>query len=200
MTGMMRALRKTKPGPGLEMVEIPVPQVMPGEVLIKVRKRAICGTDLHIYKWDEWSAEPAQAPRDDRPRILRRDRRGGRRSPALQRGRTGDRRDAHRLQPVFPMPHRQRPSLRERGHTRASTATAASPTTCRARVKPLARPGGNRPRVRRHLRSLRQRRAHGHGRAPRWASRSSSWEAVRSAWPPSRCARRPAPRWWWSAR
>ena len=62
MTGMMRALRKTKPGPGLEMVEIPVPRIKPGEVLIQVRKRAICGTDLHIYKWDEWSQNRIKPP------------------------------------------------------------------------------------------------------------------------------------------
>ncbi len=91
MKGTMKALRKMKPGPGLEMQEVPIPAIKGNEVLIKVHKRAICGTDLHIYKWDEWSAEPAEAPRDHGPRVLRRDRGGrGRRVP-LQGGGPGDR-------------------------------------------------------------------------------------------------------------
>jgi len=62
MTGKMKALRKMKAGPGLEMREIPIPAIKTSEVLIKVRKRAICGTDLHIYKWDEWSQNRLKPP------------------------------------------------------------------------------------------------------------------------------------------
>jgi threonine 3-dehydrogenase len=62
MKGNMKALRKMKPGPGLEMQEVPIPAVKANEVLIKVRKRAICGTDLHIYKWDEWSQNRLKPP------------------------------------------------------------------------------------------------------------------------------------------
>ena len=51
-----------KPGKGLELVEVEVPRLKPHEVLIKVIKRAICGTDLHIYKWDEWSANRLKPP------------------------------------------------------------------------------------------------------------------------------------------
>jgi threonine 3-dehydrogenase len=58
----MKALRKMKPGKGLELVEVEVPRLKPHEVLIKVIKRAICGTDLHIYKWDEWSANRLKPP------------------------------------------------------------------------------------------------------------------------------------------
>ena len=54
-TGKMRALVKRKPAEGIWMEEVPVPRVGTNEVLIKVEKTAICGTDLHIYKWDEWS-------------------------------------------------------------------------------------------------------------------------------------------------
>ncbi len=53
--GTMRALVKRKPAEGIWMEEVPVPAVSTNEVLIKVEKTAICGTDLHIYKWDEWS-------------------------------------------------------------------------------------------------------------------------------------------------
>ncbi len=55
MQQMMKALVKRKPEQGIWMEEVPVPEVGPNEVLIKMEKTAICGTDLHIYKWDEWS-------------------------------------------------------------------------------------------------------------------------------------------------
>jgi len=62
MAETMRALRKIQPGPGLELVETPVPRIKPNEVLVEVKKRAICGTDLHIYQWDEWSAKRLRPP------------------------------------------------------------------------------------------------------------------------------------------
>lgn len=62
MKGNMKALRKMKPGPGLEMCQVPIPTIRDNEVLIKVYKRAICGTDLHIYKWDEWSQNRIKPP------------------------------------------------------------------------------------------------------------------------------------------
>ena len=52
---MMDALVKTAPGVGLELRQVPVPEPGPGEVLIKVHKTAICGTDVHIYNWDPWA-------------------------------------------------------------------------------------------------------------------------------------------------
>jgi threonine 3-dehydrogenase len=58
----MRSLRKMKAGPGLEMQTVPIPAIRSGEVLIQVIKRAICGTDLHIYKWDEWSQNRIKPP------------------------------------------------------------------------------------------------------------------------------------------
>ncbi|MDP3984770.1 MAG: L-threonine 3-dehydrogenase [Acidimicrobiia bacterium] len=51
----MRALVKSRPEPGLWMEDLPTPQPGPQEVLIRVRKTSICGTDLHIYRWDEWA-------------------------------------------------------------------------------------------------------------------------------------------------
>jgi threonine 3-dehydrogenase len=62
MTATMRALVKAKAGPGLEMQEIPVPEPGPSDVLIRVRKTAICGTDLHIWKWDTWAAATIPVP------------------------------------------------------------------------------------------------------------------------------------------
>ena len=58
----MRALVKAKPAEGLWLQEVPVPEPGPRDVLIKVRKSAICGTDVHIWKWDAWSARTVPLP------------------------------------------------------------------------------------------------------------------------------------------
>ncbi len=62
MTQTMRALVKPTAAPGLEIREVPVPSAGAGEVLIKLEKTAICGTDLHIYQWDEWSQRTIEPP------------------------------------------------------------------------------------------------------------------------------------------
>ncbi len=51
----MKALVKTKAEKGIWLEDIPVPEIGPNDVLIKISKTAICGTDLHIYLWDEWA-------------------------------------------------------------------------------------------------------------------------------------------------
>jgi threonine 3-dehydrogenase len=51
----MLALRKVTSGPGLQLDEVPVPEPAADEVLVEVETASICGTDLHIYGWDEWS-------------------------------------------------------------------------------------------------------------------------------------------------
>jgi threonine 3-dehydrogenase len=56
----MRALVKRQAGKGIWMEQVPVPAPGPNEVLIRVEKAAICGTDLHIYLWDEWSQRTIQ--------------------------------------------------------------------------------------------------------------------------------------------
>ncbi len=53
----MNAIVKPVAGPGLELRQVPVPQPGPGEVLIKIHKTAICGSDVHIYDWNPWAAE-----------------------------------------------------------------------------------------------------------------------------------------------
>ena len=44
------------------MDDVPVPEIGPNEVLIKTKKTSICGTDLHIYKWDEWARKTIPVP------------------------------------------------------------------------------------------------------------------------------------------
>ena len=58
----MDALVKDAAGPGLVLKKVPVPSVGIGEVLIKIRKTAICGTDVHIYNWNKWAEEHIHTP------------------------------------------------------------------------------------------------------------------------------------------
>lgn len=62
MSNEMKALVKAAPEQGLWLQMMPVPEPGPNEVLIKVRKSAICGTDVHIWNWDEWSAKTVPVP------------------------------------------------------------------------------------------------------------------------------------------
>ncbi len=63
MRGEMRALVKSEPGPGIEMVRAEIPAVGPRDVLVKVKAVSVCGTDLHIYDWDPWAAGRVKTPR-----------------------------------------------------------------------------------------------------------------------------------------
>jgi threonine 3-dehydrogenase len=58
----MRAVCKTRPDFGASLETIPVPEYGPNEVLVRVRAATICGTDLHIYRWDEWAAGRIKPP------------------------------------------------------------------------------------------------------------------------------------------
>jgi threonine 3-dehydrogenase len=55
-------VRKLRPAPGLDLVEVPVPEIRDDEVLVRVEAASICGTDLHIYKWDEWAQRRIKPP------------------------------------------------------------------------------------------------------------------------------------------
>ncbi|WP_092264213.1 L-threonine 3-dehydrogenase [Deinococcus reticulitermitis] len=58
----MRALAKEKTEPGIWLVETEVPTPGPNDLLIRVRKSSICGTDVHIYKWDDWARATIPVP------------------------------------------------------------------------------------------------------------------------------------------
>jgi threonine 3-dehydrogenase len=58
----VKALVKAKKEPGIWMREVPVPEVGPNDLLVKIRKTAICGTDIHIFNWDEWSQRTIPVP------------------------------------------------------------------------------------------------------------------------------------------
>ncbi len=58
----MKALVKAKPETGIWMQEVDKPQAGPNDILIKIKKTAICGTDIHIYNWDEWAQTHIKPP------------------------------------------------------------------------------------------------------------------------------------------
>ena len=58
----MKALVKTKSEPGLWMEDVPMPKIGINDVLIKVDRTGICGTDLHIYNWDQWAQKTIPVP------------------------------------------------------------------------------------------------------------------------------------------
>ena len=62
MKRMMNALVKTEKAKGLTLMQVPVPEPGMGEVLIKIRKTAICGTDVHIFNWDPWAQQHLTPP------------------------------------------------------------------------------------------------------------------------------------------
>ena len=62
MSNEMKALVKAKPEPGLWMERRPVPEIGPDDVLIRINKTGICGTDIHIWNWDEWAQRTVPVP------------------------------------------------------------------------------------------------------------------------------------------
>src|SRR6202035_5407160 len=58
----MKALVKEKPEPGLWLEDQPIPEIGPDDVLVKVHKTGICGTDIHIFNWDAWAQKTIPTP------------------------------------------------------------------------------------------------------------------------------------------
>ncbi|MBV8532140.1 MAG: L-threonine 3-dehydrogenase [Candidatus Eremiobacteraeota bacterium] len=62
MASSMKALVKPGPGPGFRLTEVPLPAIGPSDVLIRVEKAGLCGTDHHIYAWDGWAQQRIKPP------------------------------------------------------------------------------------------------------------------------------------------
>lgn len=58
----MKALVKATAGPGFTLQDVPVPEIRDDEVLIRVRRAGVCGTDVHIYDWDDWAKGRCRPP------------------------------------------------------------------------------------------------------------------------------------------
>ena len=59
---MMKALAKLERAPGLTLTDVRTPEVGHNDLMIRIRKTAICGTDIHIWKWDEWARKTIPVP------------------------------------------------------------------------------------------------------------------------------------------
>jgi len=59
----MKAIVKSAPAPGCCLLDVPEPEIQPGHVRIRVKYGSVCGTDLHIYDWNEWAASRIHPPR-----------------------------------------------------------------------------------------------------------------------------------------
>ena len=62
MTNGMKALVKAKPEEGLWMQHVPVPEIGPDDVLIRINATGVCGTDIHIWNWDDWARKTVPVP------------------------------------------------------------------------------------------------------------------------------------------
>ena len=62
MSETMMAVRKLEMAPGLTVEEVPIPEVGVDEVLVAVEAASVCGTDLHIWKWDDWASNRIRPP------------------------------------------------------------------------------------------------------------------------------------------
>jgi threonine 3-dehydrogenase len=58
----MKALVKASPAPGFTLKDVPVPKIRDDEVLIRVRRAGVCGTDVHIHEWDDWASGRCKPP------------------------------------------------------------------------------------------------------------------------------------------
>ena len=61
-TRTMRALAKTRPEPGAELIERAIPVPGPGQVQLNIVAASICGTDYHLYAWDAWASQILRPP------------------------------------------------------------------------------------------------------------------------------------------
>ncbi|MGZ4315982.1 MAG: L-threonine 3-dehydrogenase [Gaiellaceae bacterium] len=62
MSETMQAVRKIEAAPGLVLEDVPVPEIAENDVLVEVEAASVCGTDLHIWRWDEWAAHRIVPP------------------------------------------------------------------------------------------------------------------------------------------
>ena len=162
----MLALVKTAEGPGLELRDWPDPAVGINDVLIRVHRTGICGTDLHIEAWDPWAAKTIRPPLVIGHEFVGEVVEVGSNVIGLRSRRPGERRGPRRLRPLPPLPCRSappvRPHDRPRGGPRRCLRGAGRPADDE-RLAPLAR---DRRGGRRDLRPVRERGPH-RARLPR---------------------------------
>src|SRR5437899_12712907 len=63
MQGKMKAVLKAEAAPGAKVALVGIPPIGSRDVLVQVKAASICGTDMHIYEWDEWAQSRVSVPR-----------------------------------------------------------------------------------------------------------------------------------------
>ena len=162
------------------MEDVPEPHIRDDEVLIRVRRAGVCGTDVHIYEWDDWAKSALQAAVRRGTRVRRRCRRGGPPRHRCAGRRSRHRRGPHRRRPLPALPHRQcaRLPLHEdhrrrsrrlfrRVHRDARDERVAPGRLDQLRRRRHSRSDGQRVPHRAHRRHSRRDRAH-HRLRPDW--------------------------------
>ncbi len=115
----MKALVKAQgASPGIWMEDIPEPEVGPNDVLIKIRKTAICGTDMHIYNWDQWAQKTIPVPMAVGHEYVGEIVEMGSEVQRLQARRPRLRRGPHHLRLLPQLPRRAPPPLPQHGGRR----------------------------------------------------------------------------------
>ena len=160
MSNMMRALVKAKAEPGIWMEEVPVPEIGPNDVLIKVRKTAICGTDVHIYNWDQWAQKTVPVPMVTGHEFVGTVADFGAAVTRVQGRPARLGRRPHRLRPLPQLPRRPRASLPQHARRRRQPAGRLRRISGDPAAQCRADPRRHAGRDRRDLRSARQCRAH----------------------------------------
>ena len=130
--------RQEKAEPGLWLEDVPVPSVGINDVLIQVHKTAICGTDVHIYKWDAWAQKTIPVPMVVGHEFVGRDRGGRVQRHRLPSRRHRERRRTRGLRALPQLPRRTPPSLRAHPGHRRQSARLLSPSICAADDQRLA--------------------------------------------------------------
>ena len=156
----MLALVKTGPGPGLDLREVPMPAVGINDVLIRVHKTGICGTDLHIESWDPWAAKTLHPPLVVGHEFVGEIVEVGSNVADFHAGRPCLRRGSRRVRPLPPLPGRPPPPVRQHHRPRRRPRRGVRRVRRPADDQRLASLAGRGRGGRRDLRPLRQRGPH----------------------------------------
>ncbi len=177
----LKALVKAKRELGIWLDEQPEPEVGPNDVKIRIHKTAICGTDIHIYNWDEWAQTTIPVPMTIGHEFAGEVVDVGSHVRRLRRGRPGQRRGPHHVRPLPQLPRgKAAPVPQHDRRRRARPGCFAEYIVIPAAQRVQAT--GQHPRRHRVLpRSARQRHAHRAQLRPRGGGRARSPAQARSA-------------------
>ena len=132
-SGGVKALAKSEARPGIWLDDVPEPEVGINDVLIQVLRTGICGTDLHIYKWDAWAQKTIPVPMVVGHEFVGEIVEVGSNVNDFHAGRHRQRRGPRRLRPLPQLPGRPPASVHGHAGRRRQPRRARSPSTSRCR-------------------------------------------------------------------